>query len=225
MLNVRHSDRGVGLHIQLLGGFHVSLGARIIDDVEWRLRKVKALMKLLALKPGHSVAREHLMDLLWDNLEPDAASNNLRKAIHIARHALEPGLSGSSQFLHIQGDMLVLKPEGPLWVDVEAFEAATAEARRTHDPNRYEGAVALYRGDLLPEDPYEDWTSRRRDALREDYTAVLLELARCARRLRDKPRHAVRRPGSSIARKLPRFARRLRGARNHLRPQSVRARA
>jgi hypothetical protein len=60
-----------------------------------------------------SLARDYLIDLLWENLEPDAAANNLRKAIHIARHALEPGLSGPSRFLHIQGDMLLLKPEMP----------------------------------------------------------------------------------------------------------------
>jgi DNA-binding SARP family transcriptional activator len=177
MVSAGDSGPGDGLRIQLLGGFQVSLGARGIDDAAWRLRKVKALIKLLALAPGHSLAREHLMDLLWENLEPDAASNNFRKALHIARHALEPELSGPSRLLHVQGDVLVLKPEGPLWVGVEAFEAAAAAARRSRDPHRYEGAVDLYRGDLLPEDPYEDWAVRRRDALREEYTAVLLELA------------------------------------------------
>ncbi|HXT34111.1 MAG TPA: AAA family ATPase, partial [Chloroflexota bacterium] len=163
----------------------------MIDDSEWRRRKVKALIKLLALTPGHSLSREHLQEVLWENLEPDAASNNLRKAVHIARHALEPNLSGSSRFLAIQDDLLVLKADQPLWVDIEAFAALVADARGTRDPNLYEGAVEVYRGDLLPEDPYEDWTIRRREALREEYTAILLEVAELYV-ARDDPSRAIR---------------------------------
>lgn len=59
----------------------------------------------------------------------DAASNKLRKALHITRHALEPGLCGPSRFLRVRGDVLRLQPVRPLWVDIEAFEAA-ADARR-----------------------------------------------------------------------------------------------
>ena len=48
----------------MLGGFSVSVGARTIEEGEWRLRKAAGLVKLLALEPGHRMHREQLMDLL-----------------------------------------------------------------------------------------------------------------------------------------------------------------
>jgi len=38
--------------IRLLGGFSVASGGSPIDDRAWRLRKAKALVKLLALAPA-----------------------------------------------------------------------------------------------------------------------------------------------------------------------------
>jgi DNA-binding SARP family transcriptional activator len=61
MVNGTSSDPPAVLRIQLLGGFHIVVGTRSIDDDAWRLRKVKALIKLLALAPGHSLAREQVL--------------------------------------------------------------------------------------------------------------------------------------------------------------------
>ena len=68
-------------------------------------------------------------------------------------------------------------PDGPLWVDVEAFEGSAATARRVREPAAYRAAIELYAGDLLPEDRYEAWAEERREALRETYLALLVELA------------------------------------------------
>lgn len=43
------------LRIHLLGGFRVFVGPSLVDDAEWRLRKPKNLVKLLALAPDHRV--------------------------------------------------------------------------------------------------------------------------------------------------------------------------
>lgn len=166
------------LRIHLLGGFRVSVGSRIVDDAEWRLRKAKALVKLLALAPDHRLHREQVMDMLWRDLGPEAAGNNFRKTLHIARRALEPSASDTSRYLHMQEELLTLRSPGPLWIDVDAFEIAAAEAHRIHDHEAYHAAIELYTGDLLPEDRYEDWAADRREELREEYGALLVELAR-----------------------------------------------
>ncbi len=67
-----------------------------------------------------------------------------------------------------------------LWIDVDAFEHASADARADHEPSAYRAALALYGGELLPEDRYEEWTTARRDALRETHLALLVELGRAA---------------------------------------------
>ncbi len=73
------------LRIQLLGGFHVAIGSRSIEDRAWRLRKARSLIKLLALAPGHRLHREQVTDQFWPELEPDAAVNNLHYTLHVAR--------------------------------------------------------------------------------------------------------------------------------------------
>ena len=61
------------LRIELLGGFRVSVGDRAVADVAWHRRKPAALVKLLALAPGHRLHREEIMDALWPELDPEAA--------------------------------------------------------------------------------------------------------------------------------------------------------
>jgi DNA-binding SARP family transcriptional activator len=83
-------ERLKAVRVRLLGGFRVSVGSRTITQDAWRLRKAAALVKLLALAPGHRMHREQAMDLLWPDSGRKAASNNLRKTLHAARRALDP---------------------------------------------------------------------------------------------------------------------------------------
>jgi predicted ATPase/DNA-binding SARP family transcriptional activator/DNA-binding CsgD family transcriptional regulator/Tfp pilus assembly protein PilF len=165
------------VRVWLLGGFRVGVGSRIITPDAWRLRKVAALVKLLALAPGHRLHREQAMDLLWPELGRTAASNNLRQALHAARRILASDRSTGSRYLGTEGTSLVLCPQGDLWVDVEAFQEAAAIARRARDPASYRAAIELYSGELLPEDLYEAWAEDRRRELGETHVSLLLGLA------------------------------------------------
>jgi predicted ATPase/DNA-binding SARP family transcriptional activator len=178
------------LKIKLLGGFQVVVGDRVVLDSAWRLRKPKSLLKLLALAPDHTLHREQLLDLLWSDLEPDAAAANLRHSLHVARRTLDPTGAASASWLLFQSDLVIFRSLGSIQVDVEAFEAAVAVARRSREPAAYDAAVAWYTGDLLPEDRYEDWAAGRREALRETFLAVLLELA-ALRETRGDRSHAI----------------------------------
>jgi predicted ATPase/DNA-binding SARP family transcriptional activator/DNA-binding CsgD family transcriptional regulator len=169
------SERPEAVRVWLLGGFRVSVGSRTIEENAWRLRKAAALVKLLALAPGHRLHREQVMDLLWPELGLKAASNNLRQALHAARRALDPAVG--SRYLASQGESLALCPRGELWVDVEGFEESTLTARRSRDPAAYRAAIEVYAGELLPEDRYEEWTEARREELRQLHLALLVELA------------------------------------------------
>ena len=74
-------------------------------------------------------------------------------------------------------DSVVALDGDGLWVDVDRFEVQAATARSARTVDGYREALALYGGELLPEDRYEDWTQARRDALRESQLALLVELA------------------------------------------------
>ena len=163
------------LRVRLLDGFGVSVGSRSIAQDAWRLRKSAALVKLLALAPGHRMHREQAMDLLWPDSGRRPASNNLRSVLYAARKVLDPNVG----FLYLasEGKSLALCPEVDLWVDVDAFEAALATARRTREPAAYRAALGLYAGELLPEDRYEDWAEDRRWELRRAFLSAQIELS------------------------------------------------
>jgi DNA-binding SARP family transcriptional activator len=169
------ADSAAGsLRIELLGGFRVAVGARAVPEEAWRRRKPAAVLKLLALAPGHRLHRERVMDALWPELAPDAAAANLRKAVHHARRALDR--ADGAGLIVSAGELLAL-PAAALWVDVDALRSTGAQARRSADPSVYEQALELYRGELLPEDRYEDWTAAPREELEAEVAALLEELA------------------------------------------------
>jgi DNA-binding SARP family transcriptional activator len=172
-------DQPDPLRIQLLGAFHVAVGARDIHDSDWYLRKAKTLIKLLALAPGHRLHRGQITDVLWTDFDEGAAANNLHKALHIARRVLEPDLPSKtpSSYLHMDGDLVSLRSSGILSVDVEVFEAAVEQATTSGKPEDYRAAMDLY-AELLPEDRYEEWAVRRRDGLKEVYASLGLDVAR-----------------------------------------------
>jgi DNA-binding SARP family transcriptional activator len=168
------------LRIWLLGGFRVSVGSRSIGEQEWHLRKAGSLLKVLALAPSHHLHREQVMELLWPDLHPKAALNNLHYALHVARRTLEPSAldssSVTSRYVRLRGEQLTLCPDSPLWVDVQAFQEAASAARHAMEPQAFRVAIDLYAGVLLPEDRYEPWVEERRAQLKELYFTLLLEL-------------------------------------------------
>src|ERR671916_647456 len=144
-----------GLAIRLLGGFDTRVGAQRVPSRIWRQRRAAAIVKLLALEPGHRLHREQLLETLW----PEGAG-------------AAPGV-----FLVRDGDQLLLGPQDRLVVDVDAFTAAASHAWHSADPAIAQRASELYGGDLLPDDPYEEWAAARREGLRSSYLTVLTRLA------------------------------------------------
>jgi len=169
-----HRSGPNGLRIALLGGFGVGVGTEPVPDEAWRRRKPAALLKILALAPGYRVHRERLMDLLWPELELAAAGANLRKAIHQARSALDDASRGAARLIEFQNDVVGLASDG-LVVDATSFLSALTAARRSGEADGYRSALAWYAGDLLPDDPYEEWADAARRELHDAYVGGLAE--------------------------------------------------
>src|SRR4051795_13056106 len=72
----------------MLGRFAVLVDGSPIPEAQWRLRKSRSVVKLLALAPGRALHPERVQELLWPQREPASASNNLRQAVYHARRAL-----------------------------------------------------------------------------------------------------------------------------------------
>ena len=162
--------------IQLLGEFAVSAGGRSVIDRSWTRRKAQALIKFLALQKDGRLHREQVVDLLWPRLTLDDAANNLYKNLHYVRRACCE--AGETRPLIQATNNMVELAEGTV-IDIDGFSAAAERARAARrDAQLYEDALSIYRGDLLPEDLYEEWTEPRRHELFETRNRLLLEVSR-----------------------------------------------
>ena len=126
------------------------------------------------------------METLWPDCDPQAASNNLKAAMHGLRRTLSHLFQGKESYpyiLFLQGSYLI-NPEIELWLDVEEFEQHWVLGRRLEKAGKlseaiheFELAEELYRGDYLEDEPYEEWTLLRREALKDTYLIILGKLA------------------------------------------------
>ena len=169
------------LRVRTLGSFEVWRGPGMIPSTRWKQRKVAALFKCLIGAPGQQLPRERLLDLLWPDADSDAGAGNLSIALHRLRRVLQDSASGES-YVVAERNLLVLRPAGkmpppPDWLDADAFEDAARRSLEAADPAMCRAALALYSGDYLPGDLYEDWSVARREALHLRYLEVLLRLA------------------------------------------------
>src|SRR5262245_59080812 len=167
----------MAVRVSLLGGFAATVDGAVVPDSAWRLKKARELVKLLALARGHRLHREVVMDVLWRDLAPAAAANNLHQAVYVARRALGPDA------VEVRDEVLTLSAE----VDVDLFEQTASAARRMRPSAGYRAAVSLYGGVLLPENRYDDWADERR----EELAALVAELAEEAAGLGDASRFVL----------------------------------
>ncbi|HET6866563.1 MAG TPA: AAA family ATPase [Solirubrobacteraceae bacterium] len=155
------------LEVRMLGGFEVLVDSKPVPDEAWMQRRATDLVKVLALASGHRLARDEVLEKLWPKLGAAAAASNLHKAASYTRRAL-----GDRGAIVIRNGVVELAPAAEVITDVERFER---------------GDVDAYRGDLLPDEAYAEWTLSARAALRERRLAVLRSQGSWAQVLREDP--------------------------------------
>lgn len=165
------------LVIYCLGNFRVYQNEQLIDV--WPSGKGQLIFKYLLLNRTRPVAKEVLMDRFWPDAPPEAARNNLNVAIYGLRRALRRHQIDFSHVL-FQNDCYLLNPDMAIWLDVEEFTQQLGVAQQFKQAGQqeqliesYRAAEALYQGELLAEDRYEDWLTPQRQRLQDDYLKLL----------------------------------------------------
>ncbi|MGD9704876.1 MAG: AAA family ATPase [Acidimicrobiia bacterium] len=156
------------IDISLLGRFAVTVDGVPVAESNWKRRHAAALVKVLALAPGRRLHREQIIDLVWPDDTIDDAVPKLHKAAHFARRAID--LPNS---LVLRGENVVLCPDVDADVDAVRFEGLARRALADQDAATAREALALYAGELLPQDRYEGWAEDRREQLRLRYIDLL----------------------------------------------------
>ena len=175
------------LRVQLLGPLGVWIDSQALSPAAWPGRKACQLLKILITFRHRAVASEELIEWLWPDLAPESAQNSLWVALSRLRHLLEPDAGrGESSIILTQPSGYRFAPAQGCEIDVDLFmaHARTGHKCQTHGewPAAIEGlcaAEALYHGDYLSDDPYEQWAIPERERLRETFLGLKEALATC----------------------------------------------
>jgi DNA-binding SARP family transcriptional activator len=170
---------GPQLTVHLLGQLRVRLDDVAVDD--WPSGRGRALFKYLLTHRDPWPRREMLMAAFWPDAEPAAARNSLNVAVHGLRRAFRA--SAAAPVVALEGGTYRLDRGVTLWLDVDEFERHAEGGRRLEAAGElaaaaaeYERAVALYQGDFLADDPYEEWPLVLREHLLLTHLDVLERL-------------------------------------------------
>jgi DNA-binding SARP family transcriptional activator len=152
---------------------------------QWLQQRPGALLKYLVVERNRVVHAEEIAEALWPGAGRQSV-NNVRHFMHALRQKLEPDRArgtDSSFVVTVQGGYALERRR--VRVDADDFEQAArdgmAAAARGEDESgleHLEHALALYRGDLLEDEPYAEWAYEERDRLHGMACRALRELSR-----------------------------------------------
>jgi DNA-binding SARP family transcriptional activator len=169
------------LQIYLLGTFRLMVKGAVVPNAAWEKRKARLLVQILALQPIRELHREELIEKLFPEVDEKTANARFYRVLYAARHALEPKRASytSSKFLINDGQQIKITANG-LWIDAEEFEQKARDGLKSNSSKLLESAAQLYNGDLLADEPFEEWITYRREQLRMLFHKVLHRLAETA---------------------------------------------
>ena len=170
------SHPGYSLNIRTLGPFEVYRGSDPVAPREWQREKARQLLQVFLTRRTKWHSREQLADMLWPDLDADAALRNLKVALNALNNALEPGReSGSSPFFVVRRDNLyALNPAAGIRTDADDFMSLAASGEREN----ILAAMQLFRGEFLADCPDEPWLAGMRLELHNMYVRSGLVLMR-----------------------------------------------
>jgi DNA-binding SARP family transcriptional activator len=145
--------------VHLFGHMEVDIGGRTMD--RWRGSRGRLLLAYLLLHRSYPSSSETLAVAFW----PDAGPKASRNRLHVALNGLRKDLATITEapIVLFRGGYTI-NPELDLDVDLDRFDALVSKSLQSEATGDSLGAiaalqraVAVYRGPLLNDTPYEDW--------------------------------------------------------------------
>lgn len=172
------------LQIGLLGPFYLLINQQEVQQSDWKSKKALTMLKYLASRHGQRVSSDALIELLWPDNDGVDSTSNLHTAVWYARRHLTTaaGSNAESPLRYSNGTYWLDLGGG--CVDLDLFDSHVIKSQDLEESNpemalfHCEAALQLYRGDLLCEEPYEDWTIASRAQYRELFFQVALRAAK-----------------------------------------------
>lgn len=152
------------IEIQMLGGFRIAAEGAEVGDSSFRTRQLWNLLEYLITFRNKTISNDELIAVLWPDESSENPSNALKNLVYRIRTIFR------EQNIPYARD-LILSRHGcygwnntiPCRIDCELFESLYKQAGKSDLPEAqrisfYRQAIALYKGDFLPNSGYEEWT-------------------------------------------------------------------
>ncbi|MBI3259872.1 MAG: tetratricopeptide repeat protein [Ignavibacteriae bacterium] len=168
--------------VQTFGHFSVTIGNRQLTNDDWQRKKARDIFKILLINHRKSVTIDELIDFLWS----DSANKNLIptlwNSVSYIRKALEPDIKPHtpSSYIKISDRSYMLDLGTEVSIDFLQFKDILASSRQENNVevkmSLLENAVALYTGEFLKEDSFEEWASFERESMKELFLEATIEI-------------------------------------------------
>ena len=161
----------IKMRICILGDFKVVRNDQIIRSDQWsRERAIQLFQFFLIHGLDQALHREQIIDRLWPDESMDGGIQLFKVALHAISKTLEPEkASRAPSNIIIRTGQSYRISRQCLWIDSEAMSEKIEEANSLlrSDPQsaamKFEEAVKMYSGPVLPDRIFEDWTSGYRE--------------------------------------------------------------
>jgi DNA-binding SARP family transcriptional activator len=168
------------LYITCFGHFGVKRSEQPI--VLCHSRNGQAILRYLVAQTGYRATVDRLMDALWPQDAPEIARRKLQVAASAARRSLNGGYhcGPGEGYILCRDGFYEFNPLVTIHTDVDEFLSLWQAGRQAIDAESialYERACNLCSGPFLVEDTYADWSSTRREQLKQNYFSMCRALA------------------------------------------------
>ena len=160
------------IQVRAFGTIQVAVGERVLTRKDWGTRWVKELF-FLALESPEGLLIEQIVETLWGHRSSHQGIVSFHNATYHLRRVIPQSLVYADGLYHIARDLNIE-------YDVEQFTRLIRRAEETQNDieriQKYQAALALYRGDFFAECS-SIWCLEIRERLRRQYLDALLALA------------------------------------------------
>ena len=153
-----------------LGRTQCEVGGRAVLLSETR-RKAATLLMYLITRPSMTAVKEQVLDELWPDLDPAAATNSLNQTLYFLRRDIDPWYDDgvSVEYVVNEGELM--------WLDADIVNADSirflreaVQAATSKDPATVGATICdSYCGRFAPEFEYEQWAIAWRDRVHGAY--------------------------------------------------------
>ena len=168
------------LRVQMLGGFSITYGEKLVTFRKNAASKSMQLLQLLLYRKEEGIPRKELIENLYGRGGLSDPSNNLRVAAHrLRKQMVEAGLP-EEEYIKIENGVYSWSSTIPCVVDVLEFQNLIQSAQEETEQEKriviLEQALTLYRGDFLPKLSGEDWVLLEAVRYKHEYEESLQEV-------------------------------------------------